>query len=91
MQGANFCPKHGGEEAQSGQLICSLPGVSVETHLSTNLTAAWLSALTPPQLRLSLKLRSIRKSQLGALQNQEAPFVHTKRRKKRRSSCRDAP
>jgi hypothetical protein len=40
--------------------------MSVETHLSINLTAAWLSALTPPQLRLSLKLQSIRKSQLGA-------------------------
>ena len=48
MQGANFCPKHGGEEAQSGQRICSLPGVSVETHLSINLTAVWLSALTAP-------------------------------------------
>ena len=81
MQVANFCSKHGGEEAQSGQLICSLPGVSVETHLSTNLTAAWLSALTPPQLRLSLKLRSIRKSQLGASKIRRRFFVHTERRK----------
>jgi hypothetical protein len=40
--------------------------VCLSRHLSTNLTAAWLYALTPPQLRLSLKLRSIRKSQLGA-------------------------
>jgi hypothetical protein len=81
MQAANFCSKHGGEEAQSGQLICSLPDVSVETHPSTNLTAAWLPALPSLQVRLSLKLRSIRKSQLGASKIRRRLFVHTERRK----------
>jgi hypothetical protein len=81
MQAANFCSKHGGEEAQSGQLICSLPDVSVETHPSTNLTAAWLPALPSLQVRLSLKLRSIRKSQLGASKIRRRFFVHTERRK----------
>jgi hypothetical protein len=45
MQVTNFCSEHGGEEAQSGRFICSLLGVSVETHLSTNLTAVLLFAI----------------------------------------------
>jgi hypothetical protein len=50
MQAANFCSKHGGEEAQSGQLICSLPDGSVETHPSTNLTAAGVGMKTIQKL-----------------------------------------
>jgi hypothetical protein len=49
-----------------------------------NLTAAWLSALTPPKLRLSFKLRSIRKSRLGASKIRRRLFVHAEHKKRRR-------
>ena len=74
MQVTNFCSEHDREEAQSGWLICSPLGVSVETHLSTNLTAALLFAIDATSAgALRLKMRSVQKL-TRRLQNQEAPF-----------------
>jgi hypothetical protein len=75
MQVTNFCSEHGGEEAQSGRFICSLLGVSVETHLSTNLTAVLLFAIDATSAVAQVEDAKRSKTNSGAFKIRRRLFV----------------